>query len=83
VSRAEAKVRPIVTEREAMRGQLVFKRQSEDVEARLAAARAEAGRQRDILHAARRQMEREPGGPLPPPPLPERPSAGALSTSEG
>jgi hypothetical protein len=44
VSRAEAKVRLIVTEQEAMREQLVFERQREDVEARLAAAPAEAGR---------------------------------------
>jgi hypothetical protein len=76
VSRADARVRLIVTEQEAMRGQLVSERQREDVEARLVAARAKAGRQRDIFNAARRQMERELGGPLPPPPLPERPSAG-------
>jgi hypothetical protein len=47
-----------------MRGQLVSERQREDVEARLAAARAEAGRQRNIFNAARRQMERELSGPL-------------------
>jgi hypothetical protein len=76
VSCADARVRLIVTEQEAMRGQLVFERQREDVEARLVVARAEAGRQRVIFNAVRRQMERELGGPLPPPPLPERPSAG-------
>jgi hypothetical protein len=75
VSRADARVQLIVTEQEAMHRQLVSERQREDVEARLVAARAEAGRQRDIFNAARRQMERELGGPLPPPPLPERPSA--------
>jgi hypothetical protein len=76
VSYADARVRLIVTEQEAMRGQLVSERQREDVEARLVAARAEAGRLRNIFNAARRQMERELGGPLPLPPLPERPSAG-------
>jgi hypothetical protein len=58
VSRADARVRLIVTKQEAMRGRLVSERQREDVEARLLAARAEAGRQRDIFNAARRQMER-------------------------
>jgi hypothetical protein len=76
VSRADAQVRLIVTEQEAMRGQLVSNSRREDVETRLAAARANAERQRDIFSNARRQMERALGGPLPQPPLPERPSAG-------
>jgi hypothetical protein len=75
VSRADARVRLIVTEQEAMRGQLVSERQGEDVEARLVAARAEAGRQHDII-TPRADRWRDLGGPLPPPPLPERPSAG-------
>jgi hypothetical protein len=76
VSRADAQVRLIVTEQEAMRGQLVPDGRREDVETRLAAARANAERQRDIFNNARRQMERALGGPLPQPPLPYRPSAG-------
>jgi hypothetical protein len=58
VSRADAQVRLIVTEREAMRGQLVPDGRREDVETRLSAARANAERQRDVFNNARRQMER-------------------------
>jgi hypothetical protein len=76
VSRADAQVRLIVTEREAMRGQLVPDGRRGDVETRLAAARANAERQRNIFNNARRKMERALGGPLPQPSLPERPSAG-------
>jgi hypothetical protein len=78
LSRSENRERLLVVEETAMRGQLLVPRERRDaLQAQLAEARRAVARKRDILDAARRDIERTTGRPLLPPPPPERLHAGS------
>jgi hypothetical protein len=77
LSRAENRERLLVVEETAMRGQLLVLREKRDaLQAQLVEACRAVAWERDILDAARRNIERTTGRPLLPPPPPERLHAG-------
>jgi hypothetical protein len=77
LSRAENRERLLVVEETAMRGQLLVRGEKRDaLQAQLVEARCAVARERDILDAARWDIERTTGRPLLHPPPPERLHAG-------
>jgi hypothetical protein len=83
LSRAENRERLLVVEETAMRGQLLVPKERRDaLQAQLAEACRAVARERDILDAARRDIERTTGRPLLPPPPPERLHAEARERNE-
>jgi hypothetical protein len=74
---AENRERLLVVEETAMRGQLLVSREKRNaLQAQLVEARRAVVRERDILDAARRDIERTTCRPMLPPPPPERLHAG-------